>query len=161
MKLCFAQWDFRMSWKYAVWFPRLLGGHESSVALSLPFGRNVCGKRARESGRILAQIGMMSYNDCLKASAIGAGGQAGRGRSADFALWRLCQIPALRTLSIQHWSAWQVTSVGCTVSGHGGRQRCAGRGRVILFTLANRYSYRVLNGVGAVPSARIPPRGFK
>lgn len=37
----------------------------------------------------------------------------------------------------------------------------AGRGRVILFTLANRYSYRVLHGVGAVPGARIPLRGFK
>lgn len=37
----------------------------------------------------------------------------------------------------------------------------AGRARVILFTLANRYSYRVLRGVGAVPSACIPLRGFK
>lgn len=60
-------------------FHSFLGGHESSVTLSLPSGGDVCGKRARESDRILAPIEMMSYNDCLKASAIGTEGQAGRG----------------------------------------------------------------------------------
>ena len=34
--------------------------------------------RARESDRISAQIVMMSYNECLKASVKGTGGQAGR-----------------------------------------------------------------------------------
>lgn len=37
----------------------------------------------------------------------------------------------------------------------------AGRGRVVLFTLANRYSYKVLRGVGAGPGAHIPLHGFK
>lgn len=53
------------------------GGRRSSVTPSLLSGRVVCGKRAREADRILAQLQVMSYNDGLKASAIGNGAKAG------------------------------------------------------------------------------------
>lgn len=61
-------------------------------------------------------------------------------------------------LSTQRWSVWQVMRAAHSQAAAAGS---AGRGRVVLFTLANHYSYRVLHGVGAVPSARIPLRGFK
>lgn len=65
-------------------------------------------------------------------------------------------------LGSQHRGVQQVASAGL----HSVRPRhqavvLAGRGRVILFTLANHYSYRVLHSVGAVPRARIPLSGFK
>lgn len=89
-------------------------GTNPASLLSLPSCRGVCGKTARESDRILAWIQMMSYNDCLKASAIGTGRQTGKG-VLTVLCWDYVRYLPCGILSTQHWRGWQVMSIDCTV----------------------------------------------